>query len=242
MRRRRAVVRPMISRDLPQFPDELFQLTTQRQQRFRPAQAHTFPVAVRQHRVAQFVREKLPRYPYFKPVHVRPVRFQDLSGPVFLRKPDFLFRSVLRFPCPDAPLQRPQLSRRISSRISLRYQTEQRHRLKSGVPFQFPLDFGPVFAERIFPGSPVPLCWQFRVRPAVQILPRGLPVYSRLHRRDFHLPRLFPFPKQLLVLPPRDSTHSEAPRRRKLSGIYPIPFSSSENSRRGSVIVVQGEV
>ena len=75
-------------------------------------------------------------------------------GRLLMRKPDFLFRSVLGFPRPDAPLQRPQLSRCISSRISLRYQFEQRHRLKSGIPFQFPLDFSPVFTERIFPGSP----------------------------------------------------------------------------------------
>ena len=160
--RRRRVVRLRPLRHMAQSKQRRLHPAPQRQQRLRLAHRDPLPVRVRQHEMAQQVRQRLAEDRDAQFVAVREVSLARLARPVVLREKHFHIRTVLRFPDIDPPLQRANLTRLVAARIQRLQVLEQHVRLERRRQLQQCDDLRPIIGERVRPRAPVVLWLRLR--------------------------------------------------------------------------------
>jgi hypothetical protein len=167
-----------------QLPQGVLQALAQAGKALREAQRHVLPVRAGQHEVVQQVRERLALDGHAQAVQVREVRRAQPARLVHLAEEDFLGRAVLGFPLPHPPLQRPPVPLPVLRGLLPRQPVQQRLGLQGRLAAQQLLQARPHLRERVGPRAPGVGRPRFAGQPAqVPVLPCGLAIHVRLHRR-----------------------------------------------------------
>ena len=106
MHRQGHAVGAMPLRHAAQFPQGVLQPLAQAGEALRKAQRHVFPVRVREHKVIDQMRERLPLNRHPQLFHVAEIRGAQAPRFMHLGEEHFLGRPVLGLPLPHPPLQR----------------------------------------------------------------------------------------------------------------------------------------
>jgi hypothetical protein len=167
-----------------EFPQSVLQTLAEAGETLGEAQRRMLPVRVGQHEVVDHVRERLTRDRHAQRRHVGEVRRPEPTGFMHLAEEDFLGGTVLGFPLPHPPLDRPLPRLPVLARMFPHQPLQQSLGLQRRLALQLLFQERPDTGQRIDAGSPGARFARFAGQlPLVAIFACGLAIHARFHRR-----------------------------------------------------------
>jgi hypothetical protein len=148
-------VAAMHFRHTAQGPDRVLEAGAEALEALRETERDVLPVRVRQHKVVDQVRERLPLDRHAQLGHVREVGRAEPARRMVLGEEHLLVRSMSRPPLLDPALQGAELSVREAARVSALQLLEEGLGLPAGRLFEQLDDLAPHIRERVFARSPI---------------------------------------------------------------------------------------
>ena len=151
--RRAEAVAAVLARHAAEFPQGVLQPLGERFERLRRAQAHRFPIRIRQHEMVCQVGERRPGDGDAERIHAGEIRRGQIAGPVYLAKDRQFPRTVAGPPLPHPPFERAPVRIEELAGMALAEPVEQRLGLELRLRPQLRFDLRPDRRERVDPGA-----------------------------------------------------------------------------------------